>query len=48
MDQKYGVARKGANGTREPFKAEKFRKNAPDSVYRTNAVAVARILNKRR
>jgi hypothetical protein len=34
----------GANGTREPFKAKNIWKSAPDSVYRRNAVAVARIL----
>jgi hypothetical protein len=31
----------GANGAREPFKAENFWKSAPCSVYRRNAVVVA-------
>src|SRR5476651_2578178 len=32
----------GATGTHKPFKAEKYWKSAPDSVYRRKAVAVAR------
>jgi hypothetical protein len=42
VNQRYGCA-EGATGTRKPFKAEKSWKSAPDSVYRRNAIPVARI-----